>query len=73
VLADQAGHTYLKNAIELVGIGSGNANGLCESGERCLYTPNFGSYQGHGELGTCRFTDGKVKGVTMYGYSKNGY
>jgi hypothetical protein len=61
VLADQAGHTYLKNAIELVGIGSG------------LYTPNFGSYQGHGELGTCRFTDGKVKGVTMYGYSKNGY
>jgi hypothetical protein len=50
---------YLKNAIELIGAINtddssstfgqivGDLDGLCEAGETCLYTPNFGAYQGH--------------------------
>ncbi len=70
--------TYLLNAAEItdpleVGYGAtGNRNGLCESNESCLYTPNFGAYQGEGSLGTCTFADGTVSGVTMWGYSTNG-
>jgi hypothetical protein len=52
--------------------GVGDDDGLCESGEACLYTPNFGAYQGHGSLETCTFTGGTITGVTMYGYSTNG-
>lgn len=61
--------TFLKNAVEL----SGNGNGLCESGETCLYTPNIGAYQGHGSLisaGT--FTNGTITGVTLMKYESNG-
>jgi len=61
--------TFLRNAIEL----TGNGNGLCESGETCLYTPNIGAYQGHGNLisaGT--FTDGTITGVTLMKYENNG-
>ncbi len=68
--------TYLNNAVELVNDSarnpSGNNNGLCESNEGCLYTPNFGAYQGHGSLGTCTFSNGAVSNVTMYGYTSNG-
>jgi len=50
---------YLKDAIELIGAVDtdptsstfgqvlGDGDGLCEAGEACLYTPNFGGYQGH--------------------------
>ncbi len=41
---------YLRRAIEISGDGVGNDNLLCEAGETCLYTPNLGAYQGHGEL-----------------------
>jgi hypothetical protein len=64
--------TYLKNAVELLLDTVGDDDGLCESGEGCLYTPNFGAYQGHGALGTCTFTNGTITGMTMYGYSSNG-
>ena len=36
----------LVHAIELMDDGVGNDDGLCESGEDCLYTPNLGSYAG---------------------------
>lgn len=39
--------TFLRNAIEILGDGVGNENGICESNEECLYTPNIGAYQGH--------------------------
>ncbi len=39
--------TFLRNAIEIFGDGVGNENGICESGEECMYTPNIGAYQGH--------------------------
>lgn len=62
---------YLKNAIEIDGLGNGN--GLCESGETCLYTPNFGAYQGHGKFGKCNFSSGSISNVVMFGYESNGY
>jgi hypothetical protein len=71
-------HQYLLNAVEIVDpeatgySSSGNHNGLCESNEHCIYTPNFGAYQGHESLNTCIFNDGTVSGVTLYGYSANG-
>ena len=63
---------FLTNAVELLNTG-GNDNGLCETGETCLYTPNFGAYQGHGSLAQCNFVNGAVSNVTMYGYTQNGY
>ena len=69
--------TFLLNAIEIVdptsaGYGAGDHDGLCESGESCLYAPNFGAYQGEGALGRCAYTSGTVTGVTMYGHAVNG-
>jgi hypothetical protein len=61
--------TFLKNAAEL----AGNGNGLCETGETCLYTPNMGAYQGHGNLVSAgTFTSGTITGVTLMKYETNG-
>lgn len=67
--------TFLLNAWEVLGDGIGDDDGLCESNEKCIYTPNFGAYQGHGSLVQCTFNDagGAVTGVQMWGYSSNGY
>jgi len=65
-------NTFLQHAIEIAD-GIGNNNLLCESHETCLYTPNIGSYQGHGTLisaGT--FTDGTLTGITLMRYGSNG-
>lgn len=40
---------FLAFAIE-GNIGLSNGNGLCEPGEVCLYAPNLGGYQGHGDI-----------------------
>jgi len=66
---------FMRNASELMFDGEGNDNGLCESYEDCLYTPNIGAYQGHGTLeyretipaGTT------VHHVDVYTYDTNGY
>lgn len=63
--------TFLINALEISTDGVGNDNGLCESGDRCIYSPNLGAYQGHGDYlanGTCSFQDGAVRNVIMYAY-----
>jgi len=66
--------TYLKHATEIAGDAIGNDNYLCESGETCLYTPNVGSYQGHGSLVSAgSFTGGTLTGITLMKYSSNGY
>lgn len=68
-------HTFLINAVEIVEDGIGNDNGLCENNEACIYSPNFGAYQGSGNYltnGTCSFVNGTVTGVTMYAYPTNG-
>jgi len=66
--------TFLSNAVEILADGIGNDNGLCESAETCLYTPNIGSYQGSGALimsaGT--FTDGTLTGITLMQFTQNG-
>jgi len=75
--------TFLRNAYEIVGDSIGNENGLCESNEACIYTPNIASYQGHGALSCIRgpaeygcassFVDGTISGVVLYQYATNGY
>jgi uncharacterized delta-60 repeat protein len=70
-------NTYLVNAQELVydpyRNPNGNNDGLCENGEGCVYSPNFGAYQGEGSLiGPCTFQNGTVTGVSMYAWSING-
>jgi len=78
-------HTYhLRNAREILGDGKGNENGLCESNEECLYTPNIASYQGHGSLkrayqvapNYCQDVSAnantELKAIKLYQYSENG-
>jgi hypothetical protein len=63
----------LRNATEIFNDARGNDNGLCESGEACMYAPNFGSYQGHGAriyVGTVN--GGLISGVDLYRYAVNG-
>jgi hypothetical protein len=71
---------FLAQAIEILDDGFGDDNGLCNSNERCIYAPNIGRYQGHGNYlttGTCNFVDGVttkgVSGVQVYAYPINGY
>jgi hypothetical protein len=65
--------TYLRNAVEIFDDGIGNDNGLCESGETCLFLRNNGSYQGHGNLVSAgTFTNGTLTGITLLKYSSNG-
>ncbi len=67
-------HTYLLNAMEIIGDEIGNDNGLCESNEACIYAPNIGAYQGEGDYTTktCAFQNGTVTGVQLYAYPTNG-
>jgi hypothetical protein len=67
-------NTYVLRAFEILGDGLGDDDGLCESSEACIYSPNFGAYQGEGTFrnSSCTFTDGTVTGVTIYGYPTNG-
>ena len=70
-----APNTFLVNAQEIFFDGVGDDDGLCESNEACIYSPNFGVYQGHGDYlanGTCNFQNGTVTGVQMYAYPSNG-
>jgi hypothetical protein len=72
-------NTFLTNATEVLNDSIGDEDGLCESNEHCIYAPNYGAYQGHGDWrsnGTWVFEDGTggsaVTGVTMYAYPENG-
>ncbi len=73
--SDASTVTFLRNSREIMGDGIGNDNGLCETDETCLFTPNIGAYQGHGTLisaGT--FVDGDtLTGITLMKYTTNGY
>ncbi|HEX4924245.1 MAG TPA: right-handed parallel beta-helix repeat-containing protein, partial [Bdellovibrionales bacterium] len=67
-------NVFLVNASERMEDGVGDEDGLCESAEACIASPNFGLYQGESldTGGTCTFQDGGVTGVTLYRYSVNG-
>lgn len=66
--------TFLINAVELFDDDVGNDNGLCESHEDCLFTPNIGTYQGHGEpiLVPDFYGAGTINNVTLYTYQEQG-
>ncbi|MCB0363400.1 MAG: hypothetical protein KDD35_11790, partial [Bdellovibrionales bacterium] len=67
--------TFLLNSVEILEDDIGDEDGLCESNEDCLYSPNFGPYQGEGDYfsnGTCIFQNGTVSNVSMYAYPING-
>jgi len=68
-LDDTSGRRFLINAMEIVGDGFGNENGLCETDEACIYMPNIGPYQGGGDYTTqtCEMS-GAFASVTMYAY-----
>ena len=74
VINSASGRTYLRLARELMFDNVGDDDGLCESNEACLYTPNIGAYQGEGDHTqyTCNFQDGTVSGVTVYAHPQNG-
>jgi parallel beta-helix repeat protein len=65
--------TFLRHAVEIIDDDIGNDNGLCESGEACLYTPNLGAYQGHGDLQSAgMFVNGTLSNITLWRYTSNG-
>jgi hypothetical protein len=68
------GPAFLTTAVEVVTDLLGDNDGLCESDETCLYAPNLGAYQGHGDLGLvpCTLPGGEVSGVTLYARVSNG-
>ncbi|HFE38779.1 MAG TPA: right-handed parallel beta-helix repeat-containing protein, partial [Gammaproteobacteria bacterium] len=70
LLAPEAS-SFLNNAIEIYGDGIGNDNSLCETDESCLFTPNIGSYQGHGEILPMEGA-GNSLNATLFSYSENG-
>ncbi len=67
-------NTFLINAVEKLGDGKGDDDGLCESSESCIYSPNYGRYQGEGSLSekTCEFQAGQITDVKLYGFLQNG-
>ena len=65
----------LRNTVEIQGDSIGNDNTLCETNETCLYTPNIGSYQGHGNLISAGSisTGGTLENIILMKYETNGY
>ncbi|MDH5231120.1 MAG: Ig-like domain-containing protein [Gammaproteobacteria bacterium] len=69
---DHCENIALRNSVEIITDSVGNNNGLCESDEICLHTPNVGSYQGHGALVSAGvFTNGALTGITLMKYETN--
>jgi len=75
--SDTSSTTFLKHAVEILGDAVGNDNGLCESNEACIFTPNIGAYQGEGELipagPIVDSISGGLTGVILYRYETNGH
>jgi len=78
VVTDAAGRKYLAYAVEVMDPWlnpGGNFDGLCESNEVCVFTPNIGSYQGSGDISTttpCTMAGANgVVNVTIYAYPTN--
>ena len=67
---DAAGRAFLLQAIELIGDGRGNDDGLCQDGETCLDMRTAGAHRDEPTAWTdaaCAFHDGMVHGVDMRG------
>lgn len=69
-LSFSSGGAFLTSATEVLFDGVGNDNGLCESGETCIYSPNAGVFQGFHTPNpniTCTFSNGTVSNVKLIG------
>ena len=68
---------YLMNAVEIMEDFIGNDDGLCQSGEDCIFSPNIGAYQGHGPLvpSSCPAigAGGTISDVNLFDFTTNGY
>ncbi|MCK5002827.1 MAG: right-handed parallel beta-helix repeat-containing protein [Gammaproteobacteria bacterium] len=73
--SDLSTSIILRNAVEIQGDEIGDDDTLCETGETCLYTPNMGSYQGHGSLISAGSigTGGTLENIILMKYETNGY
>lgn len=82
--ANACGIYHLRNTIEIIGDAKGNENGLCESNEDCIFTPNLGAYQGHGLLKKANtvgpfycsdvpLRQDKLSRIRLFAYEENGY
>ena len=65
-------NTFLLHAVEMVLDDIGDDDGLCETGERCTYSPNQGAYQGEGSPNPCTFVGGMLSDVEMLVFHANG-
>lgn len=67
---------FLIYAVEITDDFLGNNDGFCESNERCVWSPNIGAYQGHGDLvysKTCSFTSSTdFSNIKLIAYPNNG-
>ena len=66
--SDASTTQFLRNAVEIMDDDVGDDDGLCEAAEHCIFTPNIGSYQGHGSLEELT----TVGDITLYNYEENG-
>ncbi|MCB1314813.1 MAG: chitobiase/beta-hexosaminidase C-terminal domain-containing protein [Leptospiraceae bacterium] len=68
--------TFLRHAMERGNDGVSDLP-FCLGNEDCIYTPNFGGYQGHNTLTasgcTSIATGGSIENVDFYEYSVNGF
>ncbi|MGE4232822.1 MAG: hypothetical protein AB7F43_05770 [Bacteriovoracia bacterium] len=74
VVNGPASITYLRNAAEVNWHSRNDGDGLCESGEVCLYLPHFGAYQGEGHPvgNSCVFSNGTISNVVIFAFPTNG-
>ncbi len=64
--------SFLSNAVEIMNDNVGNDNSLCETDEACIFTPNVGGYQGHGDLIPLGLDGENELNATLFIYSENG-
>jgi hypothetical protein len=71
--SDFSTSTFLRHGMERDIVGLGNNDCLCEWGEYCYFTPNFGAYQGHGTIMSVGQVLGGPNPITLSRYTTNGY
>jgi len=62
------------NAFEVLNQAYGNNNGLCESNEVCIFSPNIGAYQGTENPfanPACTFSGSAISTVKLHGFPTN--
>lgn len=63
---------FVATAVEIIGDGWGNDNGLCEAAELCVELVDDGAYQGHGALALAGTVTVGSGAANLYRYAANG-